>query len=170
MVQLMFSHLIKYNESAEMPFKKELAGSTSGQRSLPSSNSSSGSSGYPNFLKKAIDFVKPNSGGIGGNGGDSASGNGGMRRYFSDSLVQICEICLTYTTALSTLSQLKLDILTGLCYHDLILPNLWKLIRNLSPKNGMNLFLDCLDANPQADSPEFQVLVLFCDCATHLIT
>lgn len=52
----------------------------------------------------------------------------------------------------------------------MVLPNLWKFISSLGPGNGLKAFLDHLAVTTKTCSPEFQILVLFCDCATHLIT
>ncbi|GFQ78587.1 ubiquitin-protein ligase E3B [Trichonephila clavata] len=52
----------------------------------------------------------------------------------------------------------------------MVLPNLWKFISSLGPGNGLKAFLDHLAVTSKTCSPEFQILVLFCDCATHLIT
>lgn len=92
------------------------------------------------------------------------------RKFGSPEVTVISLICSMYVIALETLSQVKMDILTGLCYQDLILPNLWKFISSFGPKDGLNAFLDLLSVSPKACAFEFQLLILFCDCATHLIT
>lgn len=62
------------------------------------------------------------------------------------------------------------DAITGLCYQDVVLPNLWKFISSLGPGNGLKAFLDHVAVNGKAMTPETQMLMLFCDCTTHLIT
>ncbi|XP_015784165.1 ubiquitin-protein ligase E3B [Tetranychus urticae] len=91
------------------------------------------------------------------------------RELVSPEVTVISLICSMYVSALETLSQVKMDILTGLCYQDLILPNLWKFISSFGARNGLNVFLDLLTVSPKASAFEFQLLILFCDCATHLI-
>lgn len=61
-------------------------------------------------------------------------------------------------------------VLLGLCYQDFLLPRLWYFISALGAQNGLKAFLEMLAVNPKATSPEFQILVLFCDAATYLIT
>ncbi|XP_054713011.1 ubiquitin-protein ligase E3B-like [Uloborus diversus] len=92
------------------------------------------------------------------------------KRLGSPETTLVALTCNLYETALATLTQMKLDILTGLCYQDMVLPNLWKFISSLGPGNGLKAFLDHLAVTTKTCSPEFQILVLFCDCATHLIT
>ncbi|CAM1325746.1 UBE3B (predicted) [Pycnogonum litorale] len=83
----------------------------------------------------------------------------------------ISVICSMYQNSISTLSQFKLDVLTGLCYNDSsLLPKLWKFIKLLGPNSGIKSFLDLLAMSTKSVSPEFQMLMLFCDCSAHLIT
>ena len=79
-------------------------------------------------------------------------------------------VCSMYASALKTLTQIRLEILAGLCYGDLLLPNLWVLLQSLGPFCGQKHFLDLLATNPKATSPEFQMMILFADCTTHLLT
>ena len=102
------------------------------------------------------------------NSGNTSSAS--WKKLGTPEVMIISFICSMYVTALNTLTQLKLDILTGLCYQDLILPSMWKFISSFGPKNGLNAYIDHLTLNLKARSPEFQILILFCDCATHLIT
>jgi ubiquitin-protein ligase E3 B len=55
-----------------------------------------------------------------------------------------------YTSALKTLTQIKLEILAGLCYEDLLLTNLWTLLQSLGPYCGQKPFIDLLVTNPKA--------------------
>ena len=82
----------------------------------------------------------------------------------------ISMVCAMYTSALKTLTQIKLEILAGLCYGDLLLPHLWTLLQSLGPLCGQKPFIDLLATNPKAESPQFQTLALFSDCMTHLLT
>ncbi|KAF6203973.1 hypothetical protein GE061_002311 [Apolygus lucorum] len=85
-------------------------------------------------------------------------------------LTRVAKVCALYFTALNTLTQLRLDILTGLCYQDSILYRLWKFLESLGPNCGLKLFLDSLADNSKNCSPEFNTLILFCDCMTHYVT
>ena len=82
----------------------------------------------------------------------------------------ISVVCSMYTSALKTLTQIKLEILSGLTYGDFLLSNLWTLLQSLGPFCGQKVFIDLLAANPKATSPEFQMLILFADGMTHLLT
>ena len=50
-----------------------------------------------------------------------------------------------YTSALKTLTQIKLEILAGLCYGDVLLPNLWTLLQSLGPFCGQKVFIGNLN-------------------------
>lgn len=98
------------------------------------------------------------------------SGTGSSRRLASPEVACVSLICSLYTMALATLTQIKLEILSGLCSQDILLPNLWTFISSLGTKNGLNSFLDHLALSSKTCSPEFQILILFCDCSTHNFT
>ena len=166
MVQLIHSHFVA---AGNKPLLKEIPASCINLYANPRA------SAYPTFLKRAMDLVRSNSANLQTVATTALNEDlkaESLRKYFNENFVEISEICLTYTTAVSTLTQLKLDILTGLCYQDLLLPQLWKLIQSLNLKKGLEwlFFFQCLNANPLADTAEFQILILFCDYATHLIT
>lgn len=82
----------------------------------------------------------------------------------------IALICSLYENALNTLSQLRHDILAGLSYKELILPHLWQFITLIGPHNPCRAYLDYLNLHSKSCAPEFQILTIFCECATHLIT
>lgn len=110
------------------------------------------------FLKKAL---------------EKASSKTTPNKYLklgSTEATMVVVTCSLYQMALATFTQLKLDILTGLCYQDVVLPNLWKFISSLGPGNGLKAFLDHVAVNGKTTTPEIQMLMLFCDCTTHLIT
>lgn len=115
----------------------------------------------------------------------------------SNECTKIALLCALYQTALGTLTQLRLDILTGrqikilkkfrknfyvqiiflkkffflgLCYQDQILFNLWQFFGLLGPNYGMKPFLELLAVNTNCSAPEFLMLNLFCDCMTHYVT
>lgn len=82
----------------------------------------------------------------------------------------IGSICSLYTTALDVLTQVKLNILTGLCRSDVLIQNLWRFISSLDETDGLLTFLDHLALNPKTPTKELQILILFCNCTTHLVT
>uniref|UniRef100_A0A1B6LAX7 Ubiquitin-protein ligase E3B n=1 Tax=Graphocephala atropunctata TaxID=36148 RepID=A0A1B6LAX7_9HEMI len=88
----------------------------------------------------------------------------------SPETTKVALICTLYHTALNTLTQLRLDILTGLCYQDKILYQLWRFLASLGPHCGLKPFLNLLSVNTKGSAPEFNVLVLFADCMTHYVT
>ena len=100
----------------------------------------------------------------------TSSGTGSSRRLANPEVACVSLICSMYTMALGTLTQIKLEILSGLSSQDILLPNLWSFISSLGPKNGLSPFLDHLALSSKTCSPEFQILVLFCDCSTHNFT
>ena len=73
----------------------------------------------------------------------------------------ISVVCAMFSSALKTLTQIRLEILAGLCHGDLLLPNLWTLLQSLGPYCGNKAFIDLLATNPKATCPEFQTLILF---------
>ncbi|RZF42672.1 hypothetical protein LSTR_LSTR001467 [Laodelphax striatellus] len=88
----------------------------------------------------------------------------------SPECTKVALMCTLYQTALHTLTQLRLDILTGLCYQDNILHQLWRFLYSLGPNCGLKTFLDLLAVNTKGSGPEFSILTLFCDCMTHYVT
>jgi len=83
---------------------------------------------------------------------------------------RVALVCALYQTACRTLSQLRIDILNGLCFGDLLLHPLWLFLNSLGPNCGLKSFLELLNVNKSGTSPEFQMLVLFCDTFNHLVT
>ncbi|XP_049776175.1 ubiquitin-protein ligase E3B isoform X1 [Schistocerca cancellata] len=94
----------------------------------------------------------------------------GRNRLGSAECSKVALVCSLYQTALATLTQLRLEVLTGLCYQDKILFSLWQFICSLGPNCGLKSFLDLLTVNTKCNAPEFQMLILFCDCMTHYVT
>ncbi|EFN88458.1 Ubiquitin-protein ligase E3B [Harpegnathos saltator] len=92
------------------------------------------------------------------------------RKLGSPETTKIALICSLYQTALHTLTQMKVEILTGLCYQDKILYHMWLFLGTLGPHCGLKAFLDLLAANTKCTAPEFQMLILFSDCMTHYVT
>ncbi|XP_073438713.1 ubiquitin-protein ligase E3B [Dendrobates tinctorius] len=94
----------------------------------------------------------------------------GGKRVDSQEVQKVCNICVLYQTALTTLTQIRLQILTGLTYLDDLLPKLWAFICELGPQGGLKLFLECLSNDTEESRRLLAMLVLFCDCSRHLIT
>ncbi|XP_076627960.1 ubiquitin-protein ligase E3B isoform X2 [Colletes latitarsis] len=92
------------------------------------------------------------------------------RKLGSPETTRISLICSLYQIALHTLTQMKMEILTGLCYQDKILYHMYLFLGTLGPYCGLKAFLDHLAANTKCTAPEFQMLILFSDCMTHYVT
>uniref|UniRef100_A0A2K6MV38 Ubiquitin-protein ligase E3B n=2 Tax=Rhinopithecus TaxID=542827 RepID=A0A2K6MV38_RHIBE len=85
----------------------------------------------------------------------------GGKRVDSAEVQKVCNICVLYQTSLTTLTQIRLQILTGLTYLDDLLPKLWAFICELGPHGGLKLFLECLNN----DTEESKQLLVDC-CGT----
>ncbi|XP_028853145.1 ubiquitin-protein ligase E3B [Denticeps clupeoides] len=94
----------------------------------------------------------------------------GGKRVDSAEVQKVCSICVLYQTALTTLTQIRLQILTGLTYLDDLLPKLWAFICELGLQGGLKLFLECLNNDTEESKQLLAMLMLFCDCSRHLIT
>ncbi|XP_032371646.1 ubiquitin-protein ligase E3B isoform X1 [Etheostoma spectabile] len=94
----------------------------------------------------------------------------GGKRVDSAEVQKVCSICVLYQTALSTLTQIRLQILTGLTHLDELLPKLWAFICELGPQGGLKLFMECLNNDTEESKQLLAMLMLFCDCSRHLIT
>ncbi|XP_078193354.1 ubiquitin-protein ligase E3B isoform X6 [Callithrix jacchus] len=94
----------------------------------------------------------------------------GGKRVDSAEVQKVCNICVLYQTSLTTLTQIRLQILTGLTYLDDLLPKLWAFICELGPHGGLKLFLECLNNDTEESKQLLSMLMLFCDCSRHLIT
>ncbi|XP_040567057.1 ubiquitin-protein ligase E3B [Lepeophtheirus salmonis] len=93
----------------------------------------------------------------------------------SHEATHVSNICALYQTAIKTLSQLKLEIISCLCYKNLLLSPLFTFLSSLGPTLGLKQFSDHLTSNPmrqmsQPIPPEFQTLALLCDCVSYLVT
>ncbi|XP_076209202.1 ubiquitin-protein ligase E3B isoform X3 [Aptenodytes patagonicus] len=151
MIRILFSDvlskkLLENQEIAQLPTQP-----VSPQNSLP----------MKNLLKRAFqksasvrNILKP----VGGKRVDSAE------------VQKVCSICVLYQTTLTTLTQIRLQILTGLTYLDDLLPKLWAFICELGPQGGLKLFLECLNNDTEESKRLLAMLMLFCDCSRHLIT
>lgn len=89
----------------------------------------------------------------------------------SPEVTKIALVSAMYHAAITTLSQLRLDILSGICYSDHILHDLWLLVTATGPQCGLKGFLELLQVNSTPSySPQILLLLLFCDCMTHYVT
>jgi len=109
--------------------------------------------------------------GLGMSGGLLYHQSGGSNaRLMTEDAKRIALVCFMLHSSLRTLRMIRQDILTGLCLNDYILLNLWTFISNLGPHNGMKAFLDHLTLHTKSNAPEFHILMLFCECASHIIS
>lgn len=97
------------------------------------------------------------------------------RKLGSAEVAKVSLVATMYYSTLTTLSQLKLDILSGLCYSDRILHDLYVLISSLGPHLGLKGFLELLQVGSGGSiahgyAPQLLLLLLFCDSMTHYVT
>ncbi|KAK7934094.1 hypothetical protein WMY93_004990 [Mugilogobius chulae] len=85
----------------------------------------------------------------------------GGKRVDSAEVQKVCSICVLYQTALSTLTQIRLQILTGLTHLDDLLPKLWAFICELGPQGGLKLFMECLNNDTEESKQLLAMLMLF---------
>lgn len=129
------------------------------------------SSGPKNMLKKAFEKTKAAAAATSSTVVVTSSASSSHHtKLGSPECMKVALICSMYQHALKTLSQLKLEILSGLCYQNLLLLPLWRLLQSLGPNCGLKSFVDHLSANTKGTAPEFQILVLFCDCLSYVVT
>lgn len=94
----------------------------------------------------------------------------GNIRLQTTEVTKIAQVCLMLHTALETLTTLKHDILTELCLHDFLIKNLWTFIRSLSSDSGVKAFIEHLALYTKSSATELHILILFCECGSHLIS
>lgn len=95
------------------------------------SNDITSSSSSNSIIKKAIEFKS---------GIISKSSKSFKKLFDSFEVQRIATTCAMLQGALVTLPQLKLDILSGVCYNGSILKDLWTLINSI----GMKGFIDLI--------------------------
>lgn len=91
-----------------------------------------------------------------------------IKHLNTNQVILVSSICSMYSSSLSTMTQIRLEILTGLCYNESLIKNMWKFLSSLDDRLGLITFLELVSINTA--SPELKILTLFCECATHLIT
>ncbi|EDV23245.1 uncharacterized protein TRIADDRAFT_28070 [Trichoplax adhaerens] len=84
----------------------------------------------------------------------------------SDLIKRICSTCAMYNTAISTLPEMRTDVLTGISYYYGLLEPLWKFIHTLYMEEGPKIFHE----NSPNLSDTISLTTLFCNCCCHLIT
>ncbi|KAK7074559.1 Ubiquitin-protein ligase E3B, partial [Halocaridina rubra] len=139
----------------------------------PSSTSAAGSLGVlssSSLIRKALERKLSASSMPGSVKGGGGMRGGGSRKLGSQDVSTVAMVCSMYHTAITTLSQLRMDILTGLCYKSDMVHHLWLVLQSLGPTCGLKSFLDLLSVSTKATAPEFHLLMLFCDATTHLVT
>lgn len=120
------------------------------------SGGSSGTGTTSNSLiKKAIELKS----------GIINKGSKSYKKFDSFEIQRVATTCAMYHEALVTLPQLKLDILSGICYNGTILRDLWTLIISL----GIKSFIDLIRYD-DVNNPPGLLLLLFCDSMTHYVT
>ncbi|XP_011210956.1 ubiquitin-protein ligase E3B [Bactrocera dorsalis] len=115
-----------------------------------------------NILRRALDR--------GSARGTFIRGNRTWRRLDCAEVEQVSRVCAMFYAALNTLSQLRLDILTGICYNDNVLYDLWLLLTSLGPNCGLKEFMELLKQDNVLQKPQVTMLMLFCDSMTHYVT
>lgn len=127
---------------------------------MSASSASSSSSSSNSLIKKAIDFKS----------GIINKNTKAYRKFDSLEVQRVALACAMYYEALITLPQLKLDILSGICYNGTVLFDLWLLInKSLGPNCGIKSFIDLIRYD-DINNPPGLLLLLFCDCMTHYVT
>lgn len=107
------------------------------------------------IIKKAIEFKS----------GLIHKNSKSMKKFDTSEVQRVCITCSMYYEALVTLPQLKLDILSGICYNGTILKDMWMLINSL----GMKSFIELIRFD-NINNPPLILLLLFCDLMTHYVT
>lgn len=118
-------------------------------------SSSSSGTGGSSLIKKAIELKS----------GIINKSSKSYKKFDSFEIQRVALTCTMYYEALITLPQLKLDILSGICYNGTILRDLWTLIISL----GLKSFIDLIRYD-DINNPPALMLLLFCDSMTHYVT
>lgn len=111
-------------------YLKSVAASLSEKDSSSNDTGSSSSSTSNSIIKKAIEFKS---------GIISKSSKSFKKLFDSFEILRVATTCAMYFAALVTLPQLKLDILSGICYNGSILKDLWVLINSIGMKGFIEL-------------------------------
>lgn len=118
--------------------------------------------GSGNLLKRALERTSSKS--------TQSKASKPWRKLGCPDVSKVALVCSMYHAALQTLSQLKLDILSGLCYNDTLLHDLFILIASLGQNCGIKSFLELLAMSSTNYPPPLLMLQLFCDLSTHYVT
>ena len=102
--------------------------------------------------------------------GSQSRNNGVVNKISSLAVQNVADTCSLYYLTMQTLNQLKMDILTGLCYKSGVVVQLWWLFQSFGNNCGLKTFLERLAAASKPSSPECHMIILFCDATAHLVT
>ncbi|KAK4297692.1 hypothetical protein Pmani_029911 [Petrolisthes manimaculis] len=164
-VRVMFAALTRLVKEQEVS-----GGDVKNCTGVPASSTTPSLAGLGSLVSSALDR-RLSSGTTGGSLRSSGGfRGGGTYKLGSPGVATVAMVCSMYHTATTTLSQLRMDILTGLCYKSEMVPHLWQVLSSLGPSCGLKSFLDLLSASTKATAPEFHMLMLFCDATTHLVS
>ncbi|XP_064107613.1 ubiquitin-protein ligase E3B-like isoform X2 [Macrobrachium nipponense] len=167
LIKLMFSTLTNVIKEQDVSLS-ESSNSVYNTSSSVSAASSFGSISSSSIIRKALERKLGTSSNV---GSVKVSGvRGSTRKLGSPEISTVAMVCSMYHTAITTLSPLRMDILTGLCYKSDMVYHLWLILQSLGPLCGLKSFLDLLSVSMKATAPEFHLLMLFCDSTTHLVT
>ena len=81
--------------------------------------------------------------------------------------IQIHSVCQLFTLLIDVCPLYSSEILSGLAFHEGIVPGLWRLLPTLGPEGNMKIFLRAA-TNPGAE-PLIEVLSLACNTAARLL-
>lgn len=59
--------------------------------------------------------------------------------------------------------------MTGLCYNDTLLHDMFLLLASLGPNCGLKSLLELLTMSPKVYAPPLDLLLLFCNLMTHYV-
>ncbi|KAA0183295.1 hypothetical protein HAZT_HAZT003429 [Hyalella azteca] len=104
------------------------------------------------------------------NASSRSAKNGAANKLSCPGVQRVAVTCSLYQLAMHTLTQLRMDVLTGLCYKSGVVVQLWWLLQSLGNNCGLKTFLEHLAVASKPTSPEFHMLILFCDATAHLVT
>ncbi|XP_065178800.1 ubiquitin-protein ligase E3B-like [Sycon ciliatum] len=77
------------------------------------------------------------------------------------------KICSLYHGCLKTFVQIKIEILTSLCFHPGLLPSMWQYLNSKSTLEHITKMSH--DEAAISQHPLGSVLALFCNCCTHVL-
>ncbi len=150
---------------------------TSGVSFAIAAASSGASGGTKQFFRKALEKTRTAAAAASAAASSATSNSttsaprGGYLKMGSPEVMKIALMCNLFQHALKTLAQLNMEILAGLCYKNILMAPLWRLVQSFGPNCGLKAFLDHLTSvNSKSTAPEFQILILFSNCLAYVVT